>query len=117
MCFIFFVPTIENGEEIAFKFKCFFLNFHFLYAKSGTTKNHRTGSSDICNFSHGLDDIKTFPKSTIVFYSILLFFVDFFFLSKLLSYLSILLSLSNMPTFLFFVQIFLSHHPEKTNLI
>ena len=39
------VLTIENEEEIFIRI-CFFLLFAF-YAKSVTTKNHRTGMSDI----------------------------------------------------------------------
>ena len=37
------VPTTENGEEL-----CIWVFFQlFFQAKSGTTKNHRTGSSDM----------------------------------------------------------------------
>ena len=42
--FWFFVPTIENGEELCIRvcFSCFF----FSHAKSATINNHRTGLSD-----------------------------------------------------------------------
>ena len=42
------VPTIENGDEL--RIRVFLVNFFFFFyvfrSKSGTTNNHRNGSSD-----------------------------------------------------------------------
>ena len=44
LSFSFFVPTIENEEELGIQV-CF--SFFVFHAKSGTTNNDRTGWSDI----------------------------------------------------------------------
>ena len=48
--FVIILPTIENGEEVCilvFLFLSFFCFFFIFHAKSGTTNNHRNGSTDI----------------------------------------------------------------------
>ena len=45
----FFVPTIENGEELWIRV-CFSFFFVF-HAKSATTNNHQIGLSDISYYS------------------------------------------------------------------
>ena len=58
----FFVPTIENGEELCIRMCFSFFSFVF-HAKSATINNHQTGLSDLSfqrPFSRDSNHIKNF---------------------------------------------------------